>query len=57
MKKHKLIDLRTERGKKIYNELSLFYPSLNYGWQAGKEYLMAEGYNVIITSNGKGYII
>lgn len=57
MKAHKTLDLRTERGRKIYHEISLWYPSLDYGWQQGKEYLYAEGYNVIIDHNGKGHYL
>lgn len=57
MKKHKILDLRTARGKKIYEEIASFYPCLYYGWKNNKEYLFAEGYNVIIDYDGKGYIL
>lgn len=57
MKAHRVLDLRTERGHKIYNEIRNWYPSLDYGWQSGKEYLYAEGYNVIIDSKGNGHYL
>lgn len=55
--KKKGIDLRTERGRRIYNEIAAFYPSLDYGWKAGKEYLFAEGYHYIIDLSGTCYVL
>lgn len=53
--KRKGIDLRTERGKKIYSEIASYYDSLHYGWKGNEEYLFAEGYNYLIDFNGKVY--
>lgn len=55
--KKKGIDLRTERGRRIYNEIAAWYPSLDYGWRAGKEYLVAEGYCYIIDSDGVCHVL
>lgn len=57
MKKHKVIDLRTERGRRIYMTIASYYPSLIYGWKCGAEYIRAEGYDVVIDRNGKGYVV
>ena len=47
MKAYRTLDLSTERGRKIYNNLSECYPSLNYGWNAkvnivNGEFVLAE---------------
>lgn len=49
------IDLRTERGKKIYNKIASFYNSLLYGWKGHEEDLYAEGYDYLIDFNEKLY--
>lgn len=50
--KHKVLDLKTKRGKRIFADLKRFYP-VEYGIQGNEEFFHAEGYTHIIEENGK----
>lgn len=51
MKRHKVLDLRTEKGKRIYDKLASQYNSLNY--EIDKEIMFSEGYTYVINESGK----
>jgi len=46
--RNKVLDLRTERGKKIIAEIIRFYPSVAYGIRDSKQIMFAEGYTHVI---------
>jgi len=53
MRKNKVVDLRTTRGKNIYEKLATFYTSMYYGIENAKSILYAEGYSHVITWSGE----
>ena len=53
--RRKFIDLRTERGQRVFNNIRKFYCSLDYG--IDNEILYSEGITHIIDWNGNQIIL